>query len=88
MANLSELWESARFSLKQGEYQQAIATLSERQSFIRGEINQTKIFWSHIHVQKTSGYDLFKVIGNLDGLIWLLTDHFQNPLNLGDSFDW
>lgn len=23
-------------------------------------------------MQKTSGYDLFKVIGNLDGFIWLL----------------
>ena len=39
---------------------------------IQGKINQTKIFWSHICVQKTSGYDLFKVLGSLDGLIWRL----------------
>ncbi len=39
---------------------------------ILGKIDHTEIFWSQISVQKSSGYDLFGILNNLDNLVWQL----------------
>jgi hypothetical protein len=44
----------------------------KQEDCVIGKINNIKIYWSQICVQRASGYDLMGVVNNLDNLIWQL----------------
>lgn len=46
-----------------------IAEYIKQEDCVIGKINNIKTFWSQIHVQKASGYDLLGVVNNLDNLV-------------------